>query len=250
MRRRPRHAALLAACVALPVLLVAHAPASLLDRALAQASAGRLRALGAEGSLWHGRAQLASVAADGRSAQPWLAAQWRTALEAGALEWRLSEGAREVLHLRLGWDGVALGGVRLDAPVGALLGALPHAYAQAGWRGALRVTSPGWRCTWHADCSGEATLEWVGAGLDLLPRARLGDYRVSVRAAGRGASVHVLTLDGELRVAGAGSWEAGARAQFSGEVSGPPEIVDRLPAVMGDAARRTGDAARVRIELR
>lgn len=244
--------------VALALLLlcafvVARPPAVLVDRALAAASDGALRALAAQGTAWNGQATLASVAPDGRSVRPWLVLTWRTEVGEilrGGLGWRVMEGDRQVLRLRISFGGVEISGMRLEAPAGAVLGSLPHAYARAGWRGSLRISVAQWHCNWGGECHGETRLEWSGAGLDLLPRQHFGDYEMNVAGRGKGGLLRVRTLRGDFGVNGAGGWDLERRPHFNGEVRGTPEIITRLPNVMDGFVHPTGDPTRALIELR
>lgn len=234
-------------------LVLRSAPATLVDAALSSATDGRLRVLDARGSVWSGSGTFASLAADGRSAQPWLRGEWHTGLDAlasGGLRWRLTENERTVVDLRLGAGGIDIGRMSFDAPLRALLDSVPHPVARAGWRGAIELASPGARCGWHGECTGTALLTWIGAGVDLVPERRFGDYELSIDADGRRGRFALRTIAGELRVDGAGGWEENGRPRFSGRVEGPAEIVGRLPNIMDGTVFPTADPAVAEIHLR
>lgn len=238
---------------ALLALLLRFAPATLLDRAVSAASQGRLRVLQAQGSLWNGHGVFASLAADGRSAQPWLPGEWHTEFDnlvGGVLGWRLSENHRTVLHLRIRGGGAELTELAVDAPLRALLDSIPHPLARAGWLGAVRLESPGWACDWLGACRGSLRLTWIGAGVELVPGRRFGDYELNAQARGKSGQLQVRTLSGELKIDGKGGWDENGRPRFSGRIMGPPEIVSRLPNVMDGVAIPTEDPAVVELELR
>ncbi len=234
-------------------LLLAWAPASLLDAALARASDGRLRLLDASGSVWSGAGTFASLSSDGRAAQPWLEGHWRAEfgqLLAGRIGWRVSELDATVLQLRLAPDGIEVTEADLDAPLRPLLDSIPHPLARAGWRGSARLSTPGWRCGWRGECQGSALLTWIDAGVELVPGRRFGDYELAASARGRAGTLQLRTLAGELRIDGQGGWSENGRVRFEGRVEGPPEIVGRLPNVMDGIAFPTGKPGVAEIRLR
>ena len=227
------------------------APASLMDSLLANATEGRLRVMHTSGTLWHGKGLFVSLAADGRSAQPWLSGNWQSEFDPSAarIAWRLEEAGQIVLRLALEPRGISITRAALDTPLRALLDSLPSPIARAGWRGMLRIASEGIDCDWNQDCHGTAQLTWLDAGVDLLPQQRFGDYEVLARAEGHDGRFEVRTLGGEIRIGGKGGWSSDGRPYFHGEVSGPEAIVGRLPNVMDGYAFATGDSGRVSIEF-
>lgn len=239
--------------VALAVLALVRAPATLVDQVVAGATDGHLRVLQAEGSIWNGRGVFASLSADGRSAQPWLSGEWRAGLEhllTGRLGWRLAENGRDVLRIELHPGGIDIVEVAFDAPLKPLLDSVPHPVARAGWRGAVRLTSPGWACDWQRACTGTARFTWIDAGVELVPGRRFGDYELSATARGDNGTLEVRTLSGDLMVDGEGGWDAAGHPRFAGRVQGPPEIVSRLPNVMDGVAFPTDDPAVAEVVLR
>ncbi|MCB1906267.1 MAG: type II secretion system protein N [Rhodocyclaceae bacterium] len=239
--------------LALAVLGLWRMPATVLDRALAGSSDGRLRLLDAAGSVWSGSGTLASLSGDGRAAQPWLQGHWRAefaGLLAGRVGWRLSERDDTVVHLQFTPGGIEIVSAALDTPLGPLLDSLPHPLARAGWRGAARLESPGIRCDWQGACTGPLRLTWIDAGVDLLPGRRFGDYELTATARGKAGSLIVRTLAGELRISGDGGWDERQRLRFDGRIEGPAEIVGRLPNVMDGIAFPTGSPEAADIRLR
>lgn len=245
---------LLVAALAMLLLLVAWAPATLLDAALQRATDGRLRILAASGSVWRGEGTFASLTPDGRAAQPWLTAGWDTefgSLLTGALEWRLVERAgATVLRVRVRPGGVEVVEADIDAPLKPLLDSIPHPIARAGWRGAARLQIPGWQCDWQGQCEGRLKLAWQDAGVELVPGRRFGDYEITATAKGNAGTMDIHTLSGEVKVNGNGTWQQGKRPRFDGSVEGPVEIVGRLPNVMDGVAFPTRNPAIAEIRLR
>src|SRR5574343_815095 len=90
-------------------LLVAKAPARLVDGLVAQATDGGLRLQQAEGSLWHGRGVLASRDAGGRSLTPWLPLAWdldTAALGRLAVGWVFSSSGSPIGAVEASASGV------------------------------------------------------------------------------------------------------------------------------------------------
>ena len=238
---------------ALGALVLWRMPATVLDRAVADATDGRLRLLDAHGTVWAGSGTFASLSGDGRAAQPWLQGRWHTefgALATGRLGWRLDERGKTVLQLRLMPSGVEIVRADLDAPLRALLDSIPHPLARAGWRGAARLETPGIRCDWRGACNGPARLQWSDAGVDLVPGRRFGDYELNATARGNSGSLDLRTLSGELRIDGQGGWNERGRIFFDARVEGPAEIVGRLPNVMDGIAHPTDLPTVAEIRLR
>lgn len=220
-------------------LLVAKAPASLLDALLARYTEGGLRLQGAEGSLWQGSGVLASRDASGRSLSPWLPLSWEfqaAALGRLALAWRFT-GSSPLGEVEAGPRGLELTDIRLQASADAVLSPIPHPAARAGWQGDLNLSVPHWQCGLDGRCSGQAHLLWRGARSALFPGRNFGDYEVQLSAEmGRvGYTIH--TLSGEVRLDGHGEAEAGRSPSFAGSLIGDPAFLSRLPAIAGGAAQ-------------
>lgn len=225
-------------------------PASLLDAALARFSEGGLRLAEARGSLWRGEALLASQQQHGL--QTWTRLAWQLDLRdlsAGELGWQLFEAGQPLAQLRLSAQGWRIEQLELDIAPRILLDPLPNAIARAGWQGHLHASSPGLRCNWQQQCNGNLQLLWRNAGLDLVPQQRFGDYRLSLQAEGRSATLELITLRGAIQADAQGRWD-GRRLQLDGELAGPPDVVGRLPNIARPIAEPTGDPRRVRIKIR
>lgn len=222
------------------VFAVVKAPAALLGGLLGHFSGGGLVLQQPEGSLWQGRGILASRDAGGRSLTPWLPLAWRFdtgSLARLAIGWDLSTSGSPLGHVELGPAGLALGGLNLHAPAGAALAAIPHAAARAGWQGDLSIAAPRWNCPADGRCSGEASLLWRGAGSALFPGRSFGDYRLQINAAAGSLRFSLQTLTGPIIASGQGEAPYGQLPRFDGQLSGDAELLRRLPAIAGGAAK-------------
>lgn len=225
------------------VLLVARAPAGLLDGLLAHFSDGALRLQQPEGSLWHGRGILASRDAGGRSLTPWLPLTWKAdtaALAHLAIGWQFASNGSPVGSVQLAPGGLTVNGLALRAPAGTALASIPHPLARAGWEGDLSIDAPRWHCPPNGRCDGEARLLWRGARSPLFPGRQFGDYELRVTAHDGSLRLVVATLAGAIQVSAVGEAPFGAPPRVDGTISGDPEFLARLPAVAGGAARATG----------
>ena len=125
-------------------LLVASAPALLLDATLDHASAGRFRLVLAEGTLWNGQGRLAS-ADSSASLSPITRLRWAfepSALAGARLRWQLTIDGGAPATLEIDPGGVALQRLAVQLPPATALAAVPHAIARAGWRGVLELNVP------------------------------------------------------------------------------------------------------------
>ena len=185
-----------------------------IDELTATVTDGALRLQQAEGSLWQGRGILASRDAGGRSLTPWLPLAWRFdggALARFAMGWDFSTSGSPLAHVELGPAGLKLGGLKLHAPAGAALAAIPHPAASAGWHGDLSIAAPRWDCPADGRCSGEASLLWRGAGSALFPGRSFGDYQLQVGAEAGSLRFTLATLAGPIMASGCGMCMASVR---------------------------------------
>ncbi len=224
-------------------LLLAKAPAAIVDGLLTHFTDGALRLQQAEGSLWHGRGILASRDAGGRSLTPWLPLAWdfdTAALARLAVGWSFSSSGSPLGSVEAGPGGLAVAQLALHAPANAALSPLPHAAARAGWQGDLTLEAPRWQCPRSGRCSGEARLLWRGARAALFPGRQFGDYEIRIAADAGNLSYTLQTLSGAVVANGQGLAPFGQMPRFDGTLSGDPEFLGRLPAIAGGAARPSG----------
>ncbi|MBR0565822.1 type II secretion system protein N [Azoarcus sp. L1K30] len=238
-------------------LVVAHAPSSLLDTVLAQASDGHLRLASPRGSLWRGSAELAS-AGEARMLEPWAKAAWRLDLPAllhGQASWTLEVDDRPAGRLSVGIHRWKVEQAAISLPLPPLLQALPHPAFHFGWRGRADVHGPGIECDWQARCSGRLVLAWRDAGTDILPMQTLGGFDFEFDAGphpnqGQAATALSLTV----------SSQANNRLVINGRIGLAPDdpprvdlslggeagLIDRIAPLLEQIARRDGDRLLIR----
>lgn len=230
--------------IALPVSLLAQAPAALIDAALADVANAPVRLANTDGSLWRGRGELvvADAAADERR-QRWLAISWHAGLDParGAIVWQVAAADRTLARFALGYRGFTVDALNVDAPARLVLERIPHAFGHAGWRGRLDLYTDGWSCDWRWRCKGSARLDWRGATAELLQNRPLGDYRLDLHADGDTFTWHWSTLAGAVVIDGDGGWQPPSAPVFEGRVGGDPALLRHLPGIAGDRIR-AGDA--------
>ena len=233
------------------IALLARAPATLLDAQLYEATGARLHLALAQGTIWAGQGRLL-VADEQGGWQPWQSLSWH--VEAlppwqGPLAIRLVVDGRPEAQVVISWRGVAISGLTLRGSATTVTGLLPDMAGRVGWRGDLALTVPEWRCDWSWRCTGQAGLDWLGAGNDLFPGRRLGDYRLTATG-GDDVSLAWTTLAGDIRIAGDGHWRPGTRPAFSGTVSGDAAFLERLPSVAGQWVSRGDGPGKWRVDIR
>jgi len=238
---KPRAAWTLPLFLALTLaLLLAWAPAALLDHQLERASAGRLRLGEAQGSLWQGSGQLAA-ADDGRLPVPWLALRWAfqpAGLLRGGLEWQLWADGTPAFHLHLGAGGMALRQIALDLPSAPLLRSLPQAALQFGWNGRLRLQGESLDCGWDQRCHGQVTVDWQSASVDVLPQQALGDYRALLQADGDGLAITLSSQAGNpLQLAGSVTLMRRQKPALDLRLGGDPQLLARLRPLLQQGGR-------------
>lgn len=212
--------------------LLASAPATLLDTVLQLSGDGRLRLAEARGTLWSGSGVLEIRSADG-------------SLGIGkALAWRFLPGSIGsgglLCEVALEQDGrfaVAFTPVRIelaDATVSLPAAALGLAFPK------LAPLGPGGEARLHVEYltierggfQGRATLHWLDAVSALAPGVPLGDYELRLEAESSGTRATLGTLQGALRLDGAGAWQNGARPQFHATARVAPERYPQLAPLL------------------
>lgn len=212
--------------------LLAGAPATLIDAVLQHSGDGRLRLAEARGTLWSGSGVLEIRSADG-------------SLGIGkALAWRFLPGSilsgRLLCEVALEQDGrfaVALTPARIELadaavslPAAALGLALPQ-LAPLGPGGAVRLHVEHLTIE-HGAIQGRATLHWRDAVSALAPGVPLGDYELRLESGSGGTRVALDTLQGALRLDGAGAWKNGARPQLLATARVAPERYPQLAPLL------------------
>lgn len=231
-------------------LIVVRLPATLMDDLLARLSDGKLRIAATRGSLWHGSGLLA-ISDGQRQLRAIRTLDWRFGLapETLGLDLVLEEHQRPQADLRLGIGGLTVERLALDLPLDLIAASIAHPVARAGWRGRLVLASDGFSCDWRQTCEGALRVRWQDAGLDIVPERALGTHEIRFTALGSAFDIAVNTLEGDIRVAGAGRLEPGGAFSFNGSVEGDPELVDRMPNIMDRNARLSDTPGRVLVTL-
>lgn len=238
-------------CAGLGALVVASAPAVLLDAALDRASAGRFRLALAEGTLWNGQGRLTS-ADSSASLSPITRLRWEfepSALASVRLRWRLTIDGGTPGVVEIGPGGVALQRLALQLSPATALAAVPHPIARAGWRGVLDVKVPTLACAWNGRCEGGLQAEWRAGGVDILPGQALGDHRV-VATITAPATTLVITAQRGLALAANGKVElaGGRRPRVELEIGGNAPLLGRLEGLLAEL-RPIRDGERLRIRF-
>ena len=233
---------------ALAVAGITFMPASLVDARVAAMTSGKLRLVGASGTLWHGQGALADAAGT-----------WRT-----PLAWRidpldLARGLYRVTLLPPGSgaaprgaialrDGsIAASDVALDVPAAALASLFPARTAPT-LGGTIAATSPALGFE-RGGPTGSLDARWMGARVVTgAAVADLGTVHLAVRPQGNGLAGTLTSDGGNVRLEGTLTYAAPALGIDATLTPGPeaPEAVRRVLAMAG-----TADASgRVRLAWR
>lgn len=236
-------------CVTVGALVLASAPAVLLDTMLDRLSAGRYRLALATGTVWNGQARLAT--SDSSAAlNPVNALRWSlepTALLGARLRWRLEIDGKAPATLEIDAAGVALHRLAAQLPPAAALAAIPHAVARAGWQGLVDLQVPTLSCAWSGRCEGTVHAEWRAGGVDILPGQALGDHRIVATMAAAGTTLKISAVHTEsLAVNGRVELMSGQRPRFDLELGGDAQLLDRLRGMLATLGAFQ-DGARLRI---
>jgi hypothetical protein len=233
------------------IALAAQAPASLLDRALRDASDGHLRLATTTGSIWRGGGLLVAQAPGAANGAPLATFGWRLAgIEDGALRAELEFGGRPLGHLRLGADGVAGKLADMQLPADATLALLPGALGRAEWEGQLLLRRADLRCDWRRRCDGRADIAWFGAAVRRLENGALGDYFLQLDVRGERVDAQLSSGKGPVALNGKGHFAAGGELAFDGTASGDDALLSQFPAFLGSVVTAGAQAGEYRIKVR
>lgn len=225
-------------------ILLATAPATLIDRGLRDASQGRMRLAQASGTLWSGTGQLQSRDPRG-SAGLSEGVKWRLQ---GINPWRaelafrveLDSGLR-AFALRLSWSELEVAGAEFNLPAIALGQLLPQ-LAPLGLSGEAHVQIP--RLAIGSNTlRGDAALQLREAGSALTPVSPLGDYELRIQASGSNGRGTLTTLHGPLQLAGQGTWSKNRKPQFLANARMPPKLRSQLAPFLRLVAVEQGDGS-------
>lgn len=211
------------------LVLIATAPASLVDAGLRRASDGRLRLFEAQGTLWSGSGTLEIRDLDGHSGVA-KGLAWRHRMDA-LLRAQITYDVKFDLGtapfpVTLSWSGIELMNADLNLPARALGMGIPK-LATLGLTGDMNLhiarLSLG-----RSTTLGSVTLQWLVAGSALSPISPLGDYELRLNGNGATVQATLHTLKGPLQLEGQGSWTSGRNPVFLATAYAPPELQPRL----------------------
>ena len=215
------------------LVLVASAPAALIDARLAQASASGLRLAEASGTLWSGTGQI-EIRDANRNSGVAKSIAWRirpayllrgrlrfdVALDHAAQGFpvTISLSGVEVVNADINLPAAALGlGAPKLAPLGLTGDMLLHISRLAIGRGSIQ---------------GNATLQWHDAGSAFTRISPLGDYELRLDGDGAALRASLRTLQGPLQLDGQGSWASGRNPVFRGNARVPPPQQQQLAPLL------------------
>ena len=224
-------------------LLLLTAPATLVDAGLDHFSAGRVRLVAAQGSLWTGSGQVElRNTADG-------------ALFHTSVHWQPDPGAW--LSARLGWRvtisghvqpalvaarlrRIELSNFRLDLPAAAATAVLP-AMVGYGLGGVLQLHVDSF--AFGADAGGTATVKWQDASTALAPVVPLGSYDFLLAGSGGNLALSLRTLAGPLQLDGQGTANAGQGLKYGIVATLPAAELEQLTPFLQLVAVETADGS-------
>jgi len=211
------------------VALAATIPASWISRALERASAEKLLLRAPTGTVWTGQARLYAKA---RSGPPLELGElrWKTAwtgLLAGKLITDVAfGGAGRSAHLELSPFGLAVQGLDVSLPGKALASFVPG-LETVGPEVMLRFRSDSLRI--EADSMlGLAEVDWRNVRLSRAPGLALGSHVARLRGGGSKVDIELGTLEGQLTLDGAGTWDPKAGLKMAGTVEHGPQASPEL----------------------
>ena len=233
------------------VFLVATIPAAYVASQVHAAFPRAVRIADPEGTLWHGSARV--FIAPGRGAPAIDRLEWRflpARLAAGELAFAAhakAEGITATAQLARAFSQAHVRDLKVEGDAAALAGFVP---VLAPWRpsGPVVVTAPG--LTIHGrDVKGTLEAQWRDAASGLSEVRPLGSYRASWRGESTPGALSVTTIQGPLRIVGAGTTTAPFRIAFSGEARGEGERAKALEPLLDLMGPRRPDGSRA-LELR
>ena len=216
-------------CLAYGVALLALLPAASLSQALERLSAQRLELRDPSGSAWSGSGRLYARGRAGGFVDLG-SVRWKSspaALVRGRLgaDMTLNEAAKPI-RVELGFGGISVENLALEFP-GKLLATMAPPLEVLGPEGQLKVQSESLRIEGD-NVLGLATVEWRDIRFGRAAGVELGSHIARLRGAGSRVDIELSTLDGPLRVAGAGTWSAHGGLAVSGTAEPRPDAAAAL----------------------
>lgn len=235
------------------VALIVQWPAAWLAPRVGQITEHRWRLGTAEGTIWRGRAVLYSL---DRSSDRWHTGRrirwnvvWRDLFQGRlAVQTELDDGGG--VRFVAGPAGWAIERLNARVPAEQIAVLLPATLADYGWSGAMRAHADEFRCRWGREgCAGKVDFEWSKAAVALIPGPPLGDYQLRLTAEGKALRFDLATVNGRLRIAGAGELSAGM-LRFTGEAFATGEHAGNLETILRVIGRPGAGPGRYLIEYR
>lgn len=224
-------------------MVVAYAPATLMDRAVSELSRGGVRIGASSGSIWNGSGVVSVLDATTQAWQPWYGVEWSfdpIGLFRGRLSWQIINNSRNVSGVSIGVSGWRVSGLNIAGPARHFLQRIPGTISGFGWEGDISLEVGQFECSWRGLCTGRLGANWVAAGSDFLPGQVLGDYRLDAEAvAGMFAFDWSSSDTSFVQTWGKGELSDGGALHLAGNVKGNPALVSHLPAVAGPWVRPT-----------
>lgn len=226
------------------VVLIATAPATLVDAGLQRASDGRLRLAEAQGTLWSGTGQL-EIRDTGRRTGVAKSIAWRVVPESllrGHLVCEVGlEQATERFPVTISLSRIKLANADISLPASALgLGVPKLAPLELTGEVRLQVSN---LSIGRSATRGGATLQWRAAGSALTPVSPLGDYELRLVWEGTAVRATLHTLQGPLWLDGKGSWTRGDSPAFLAIARIPPQHQQQLAPLLRLIAVERGDGS-------
>ncbi|WP_322994786.1 type II secretion system protein N [Castellaniella sp.] len=196
-----------------------------------------VRVTDAQGSVWSGQARLAvGIPGQQRSLPDLL--RWHFSLAGGPRLVLMHPWLRGPLDLSLSFNGLSLSGQSLRAPA-AMLTTFHALFNSLDLGGELLLQWPdlhlGWRGRPQAVQANVAVLQaqWRAASSALSQVRPLGDYDVSITAAGAGGyGLQLRTGQGPLFLQGEGTLSQAGRFQFQGWAWADPDASSNTQAAL------------------
>jgi general secretion pathway protein N len=247
-RQAPWRTAAWAACWGALGALIVFAPAAWLARGLQAATNGHVLLADAQGSVWHGSAQLVLTGGQGAQDAASLPGRvdWtlRPALSGAHMMLRMPCCAAQPVQLALkpGWaqSVVEITPAKILLPAQWLSG-LGAPWNTLDPQGQLALSNEALQVQWGAGrmrLQGQLTLDLLAMSSRLSTLSPLGDYRLSL-AGGDVPTLNLQTLQGVLQLSGSGQI-IGSRIRFQGEAAASPQQQDALGNVLNIIGRRQG----------
>ncbi|HQR02580.1 MAG: type II secretion system protein N [Proteobacteria bacterium] len=243
----------LAILVTLPGMVLFQAPGQLLDAGLRRWSSDALRLEFVKGSLWHGSGLLMIRGANDPLVHPWQNVIWNldsSALWHGSIGWEFHvTNNKDQGKIELSPSGWHMTDLRWSLPAHLLGSHFPPPFSLTELGGEMQIETRSLRCGWRGECQGQTELIWRNAaGQGLLASARLGDYRLLSISQVSETTLQLDTLSGPLHAEGQGTM-TGKGYQFSGVLTGSPELLRPISAIAGEHMKNSGDPGRWYFQL-